>query len=173
MEILGELTHTPNVNLRLVAITIWFRKLVQTIPKKTESTAEMAKHFFHNWIFNYGSPFDLIAESAKQSTAKCVGMFVQILTSKKFKKHPQNQKQSGGTMQPKHLYTTANNCSGSPTGVEYVFGRSYICLQLISTNREGRRFFIASLVKNPPPSATQTEHSEVQRTKKLKYKWKL
>ena len=69
LDILSELIRTKRGNRYLLVIVDRFTKMVRTIPIKTITAADVAKHFVHDWVFHYGPPVDLIADNGKQFDA--------------------------------------------------------------------------------------------------------
>lgn len=65
IDILGDFTRTPRGNRYLIMIFYRFTNLLSTIPNKTISAADVAKHLVHDLILHYGPPVNLITESEK------------------------------------------------------------------------------------------------------------
>ena len=173
IDILGELIRTPRGNRYLLVIVDRFTKMVRTIPVKTITAAEVAKHFVHDWIFHYGPPVDLIADNGKQFTAKffqdvCRTLNVNNIFTTTY--HPQTNGQVERFNRtilsalrtyiadhPKDwdLYTDA---------ITY----AYNCKPQTSTSVAQ---FDLVLSRPPPEIATKAEHSEPQTAADFKNKW--
>ena len=63
IDILGEFITTRRRNKYLLVITDRFTKLTKTAPMKGISSAEVARTFIDNWVFNYGPPTELISDN--------------------------------------------------------------------------------------------------------------
>ncbi len=70
IDIMGELIKTSRGNQYLLVITDRFTKLTKTVPLRGVSSAEIARAFVNEWIFNYGPPLDVLADNAKYFSSR-------------------------------------------------------------------------------------------------------
>ncbi|MGH0053543.1 MAG: DDE-type integrase/transposase/recombinase [Sphaerochaetaceae bacterium] len=79
IDILGELIRSPRGNRYILVITDRFSKLVQTVPLKRITAAEIAKAFVNNWVFVYGPPKKLLSDNGTQFTSRTFQSICNIL----------------------------------------------------------------------------------------------
>ena len=174
IDILGELIRTPRGNRYLLVIVDRFTKMVRTIPIKTITAAEVAKHFVHDWIFHYGPPVDLIADNGKQFTAKffqdvCRTLNVNNIFTTTY--HPQTNGQverfNRTILSALQTYIAdhPNDWDLYTDAITY----AYNCQPQTSTSVAP---FDLVLSRPPPAIATKAEHSEPQTAADFKNKWK-
>ena len=70
IDVFGELLATPRGHKYLLVISDRFTKLTKTVPLKGVSSAEVARAFTHEWVFNYGAPVHLLADNGGCFTSK-------------------------------------------------------------------------------------------------------
>lgn len=68
--ILGMFIRTKRGNHFLPDITNMFLKMVKTNPMQGIYAAEVTRYFVHQWVFNFGSPVDFLADDRGTFTAK-------------------------------------------------------------------------------------------------------
>lgn len=68
--ILGELIHTPGSHRYSLVVMDLFTKVVKFISMNRASADEVAKPFFDNCVFNYGSPTELLSNNLSHFTSK-------------------------------------------------------------------------------------------------------
>lgn len=139
------------------------------------SSKEVAKHFFHNFILQYGPPVDLIAANGKQITANyfqgvCWTSNVHkvYITTNYRQRNVQVERYNHTIFAVLRTYimdhpkdwdvytdalTYAYNCQPKP----YTAAAPFVLV----------------LLRPPRSLATQAEYSELQSPNYLKYKWKL